>query len=144
MAFQASKRHEIFELCEDYPKELLAFGFFTSEDFKTTKLICKTLKCYEKFADKKESDRLLMKVALRTDNFSLALTTMHIVYVSQNPVAGAKECGIVFNEEFMAAEDVEVEDEIVEPDPDDIRHRRRSSTKSTKRRSTKLRMSENL
>lgn len=131
IAFQASKRKEIFELCQDFPKELLAFGFFSSADFKTTKLICKTLERYEQLPQH-DTDRILMKVALRTDHFTLALTTMNILYVSQDTMSGEKECKIVFDEVFMATED------ILDPveENGDIRQQRRS-TRQSRRRSTK-------
>lgn len=127
MAFLATKRHEIFELCKDYPKELLAYGFFTSADIHATKLICKTQERYNKLDDaiKLESDRILMKVALRTDHFMLALTAMHIVYVSLNALVGAEECKVIFDEEFMAMEDPN-EDEEEPQQVDDIRQRRSS------------------
>lgn len=74
-----------------------------------------------------------MKVALRTDEFVLALTAMHIVYVSMNASTGAQECKIVFDEEFEAAKDAEEEEEdAVGEQHEDIRQRRSSVRRPSK------------
>lgn len=92
-------------MCQDFEKELLAFGFFSSGDFKTAKLICKTPQRYEQLPQH-DTDRILMKVAHKTDHFVLALTTMNILYVSQDTKSGKEECKVIFNDVFMESQDV--------------------------------------
>jgi hypothetical protein len=72
-----------------------------------------------------------MKVAHRTDHFVLALTTMNILYISQDTTSGKEECKVIFNEAFMEIEDVL--DPIIEVKDTD----NRKSSRQSQRRSTK-------
>lgn len=105
MILSTVKRHEIFKLCTNFSRELLAFGFFESDKLDECKIICKTNEKYEQLP-KNVDDRIIMKVAKRTSHFCLALTTMSPIYVSQNTTEGAVECAKIFNENFYAIEDL--------------------------------------
>lgn len=105
MIFPVSNRVEIFNFIEEHKKEILAYGFFTSDDFDSCSLICKTPQKYEELPEN-DSDRIIMKVARRTSSMELALSDMSPLYVSQNTIKGAQECSLVFNESFDEVQDV--------------------------------------
>lgn len=104
MIFAASKRSVFAEVKEEYKKDLLAFGFFTSGDLQDCKLICKSAAKYEEL-EMKETDRIIAKVSKQTSRLELALSSLGVLYVSQNTTQGAKECSLVFNEAFEEAQD---------------------------------------
>lgn len=115
MIFSAWHHETLLEMCENFPNQLLDFGFFTEKstennnEEKSFELICKTVEKYEQLLHS-DNDKIIMKVAKRTSHLSLALTTMSPLYVSHNVVKGEKECSEIFNEEFYAFQD-DVEDE---------------------------------
>lgn len=51
VAYDAIKRSEVMALVEEYPKDVLRFGFFTDEKPETAKLIAKTVIHFEKKAE---------------------------------------------------------------------------------------------
>lgn len=106
MMFPASKYSDALEVCKKYPKELLAFGFFTGDGLEDCQLVCKSTDKYEQ-GSKQDSDKIVMKVAKRTSHLLLALTTLDPLYVSHNIDEGVMECAIIFNESFEAHEDNE-------------------------------------
>lgn len=106
MIFPASKYPDALEVSKKYPKELLAFGFYTGDDLEECQLICKSTEKYEQ-GPKQDSDKIIMKVAKRTSHLLLALTTLDPMYVSHNTNEGVKECAKIFNESFEAHEDFE-------------------------------------
>lgn len=109
MIFPASKHKEIFKLSQDYQKELLAFGFFTSSNLNNCELICKTKEKYEKLGSK-DTESIILKVAKKTSLFSLALTSVSPIYVSHNTEKGAEECAKIFDEKFYEATDEDEEE----------------------------------
>lgn len=106
MILPSSRHQEVFELCNDYPRDILAVGFFKSENVNECKLICKTPEKFEQIKKKEGNEKIIMKVAKRTSHFALALTTLSPLYVSQNTSEGAEECAKIFNEHFYETEDV--------------------------------------
>jgi thioredoxin domain-containing protein 3 len=110
LIFPASKHQDILKLCEDFPKELLTYGFFNDDNQNSFELICKTSEKYEQLPNN-EDDKIIMKVAKRTSHLALALTEMNPLYVSHNVVEGERECSEIFNEDFYASEDVIETDE---------------------------------
>lgn len=106
MIFPAAKHDEVLKLCKDYESELLAVGYFTSSKLDDCKLICKTPEKYEQVASK-DTESIILKVAKRTSHFSLALTSVNPIYVSQNTEQGAEECAKIFNDDFAKANDEE-------------------------------------
>lgn len=105
MIFPASTRHEFLTIVEEFQKDVLAVGFFTSTDLNDSKLICKTAEKYEETI-MRESDRIIAKVSKQTSKLELALSALNPLYVSQNTTKGHKECSLIFNEDFDAAEDI--------------------------------------
>lgn len=106
MIFPASKYPDALEVCKNYPKELLAFGFYTGDDLEDCQLVCKTTDKYEQ-GSKQDSDKIVMKIAKRTSHLLLALTTLDPLYVSHNTDEGVKECAKIFDENFEAHDDYE-------------------------------------
>lgn len=51
VAYDAIKRSEVMALIEEYPKDVLRFGFFTEDKPETAKLIAKTVTHFEKKAE---------------------------------------------------------------------------------------------
>lgn len=45
--FDAYKRHNIFDACQPYMEDILAFGYFSSEDITTCTLLAKTTDKYD-------------------------------------------------------------------------------------------------
>lgn len=128
MVFSPSKRSEILRISEEYQKDLLALGFFTSDDINTCSLICKTAEKYEELP-MKDSDRIIAKVSKKTSKLELALSTLNPLYVSQNATKGSKECSIVFDEAFAAAQDV------LEKKPEKHATRRKTEFSGTRKKS---------
>lgn len=104
VSLPATKRDEIFEVCENYKGYLLEFGYFKGDQLEDYKLICKTIKKYEQI-DQSSNDQLILKVSKKTSHLALALTTMSPTYVSMNTIEGAKECAMLFNSEFKETQD---------------------------------------
>lgn len=104
VSLPATKRDEIFEVCENYKGYLLEFGYFKGDQLEDSKLICKTTKKYEQI-DQSSNDQLILKVSKKTSHLALALTTMSPTYVSMNTVEGAKECAMLFNSQFEETQD---------------------------------------
>lgn len=105
ISLPATKREEIFEMCDIYKGYLLESGFFKGDNLEDSTLICKTTKKYEQI-DQSPNDQLILKVSKKTSHLALALTTMSPTYVSLNTDDGAKECAILFNSEFDEARDI--------------------------------------
>lgn len=110
MILPAKKYEQIFEICQNYPKnDLLAFGFFEGENFDDYKLICKTIECYEHQPKKKGNDKLIMNIARKTSQLMLALSTMGPIHVSLTHDDAREECSKVFNEEFDTHKDAAID-----------------------------------
>jgi hypothetical protein len=111
MIFPASQHKEVLEICENYPNQLLDFGFFVEKPLKDKnfELICTKAEKYEQLPHN-DNDKIIMKVAKRTSHLSLALMTMSPLHVSHNVAQGGMECRI-FNEDFYASQDAVEESE---------------------------------
>jgi len=48
IAFDAIKRRDVFEICDQYPEDILSYGFFTNTDLQSAQLIAKTSDAYYK------------------------------------------------------------------------------------------------
>lgn len=110
MIFPASQHKEVLKSCNDFPEQLLDFGFFADESRETDisgkniHLICKAAEKYEQLPQS-DNDKIMMKVAKRTSHLSLALTAMSPLHVSHNVKEGEMECSKIFNEHFYAFQD---------------------------------------
>lgn len=100
MVFPANQYADILETAKQFPKELLEFGFFNGSRLSDMKLVCKEPKEYEDL--KKKPEKIVLKVAERTEHFSLALVSKDLEFVSHNTKKGAIDCALVFNEAFYA------------------------------------------
>lgn len=101
MTLPAKKYEEAFEICQNYPKsDLLTFGYFEGNEFENLKLICKATEFYEKYPKKKGSDKLIMKLAKKTSQLTLALSSLGPIHVSLTFDDAREECSMVFNEDF--------------------------------------------
>ena len=90
-------------MSKNFPKDILAFGFFTGSNLNDMKLVCKTVAKYDE--QQKKPEKLILKVAEVTCNSSLALAMLYPSYVSFNTTKGEEECAKVFNEAFYAPEE---------------------------------------
>lgn len=101
MVLPASYYADILDIsAKKFPKELLEFGFFNGSRLSDMKLVCKEPKEYEDL--KKKPEKIVLKVAERTEHFSLALMSLDVQYVSHNTKKGAIDCALVFDEAFYA------------------------------------------
>lgn len=105
MIIPARKYRETFEVCKEYPDDLMAYGYFEGDNIDDLKLVCKTTERYEQLK-RTGKENLVMKVAKRTSYFMLALTLLSPLYISLNTEDGAEECEKIFNDDFHATEDV--------------------------------------
>ncbi|XP_055619859.1 uncharacterized protein LOC129764622 isoform X2 [Toxorhynchites rutilus septentrionalis] len=111
IVFDAYKKRDVFEVADKYKREVISFGFFTTGDPKSAKLIAKTTERYIRLKPN-VNDKLIMKVSKATSHAMLALTAVGPCYISQNAVEGQEECAILFppnynniEEEAEAAEE---------------------------------------
>lgn len=85
------------KICDEYPKELLNYGFFEGETFEDFQPVCKSGDSYENL-QAKGNEKLILKIAKKTSHLALHLVTLNPLYVSQNVDEGQEECSIVFAE----------------------------------------------
>lgn len=110
MIFPAKKDQEVFEICQGFKKtDLIAFGYFDGNDFDDYELLCKSVQCYTKLPTKKPSDKLIMKIARKTTKLMLALAFAGPLFVSLNLDDAKKECSMIFDREFYAHKDIEID-----------------------------------
>lgn len=106
MILPAKKYDTAFEIIPNFPKnDLLAYGYFKGDDFDNFKLICKTTECYEKYKDKENGDKLIMKIALESQ-LPLALSPLGPIHLSLTPEDAAEESAKIFDEDFESHQDV--------------------------------------
>lgn len=48
LAFNANKRHDILRTVRKYESDVIAYGFFTSDDYQTAELIADSNQTYNK------------------------------------------------------------------------------------------------
>ncbi|XP_018319594.1 fibrous sheath CABYR-binding protein [Agrilus planipennis] len=113
IAFDAFRRREILELVENYPNEVLRYGFFTSEDPDKAQLIAKNVRKFEQLLAKKVptyEERLVIQLSKKKSEAVLAFITVNPTRVSNNVVDGEEECKKFFPEGY----DEPIEEEVVE------------------------------
>lgn len=86
----------------------MASGFFDGSDFDNYKLICKSTESYEKYEQKKNTDKLILKISYNNDRLTLALAAVGPLHVSLDAEDGEQECSKIFNEHFFALVDENV------------------------------------
>lgn len=103
----AQKYPQAFEIIPKFRKfELIAFGYFRGSNFDDYQLVCKTTKCYEKCFDKKDGDRLILKI-LYGSKLVIELAPLSPIHISLNPDDGEEECAKIFDDKFENYKDVE-------------------------------------
>lgn len=108
IAFEAYKRKDVFEICEQYQDAILSYGYFSNSDPEKAKLIANSTAKYEARSQNVE-DKLVLKVAKVTSHAILALSAHGPTHVSQNTVSGKKECRKFFPEGYKTGEDEALE-----------------------------------
>lgn len=48
IGFNANKRHEVIKTIRQYQEDVITYGFFTNDDYKTAKLIADSISAYNK------------------------------------------------------------------------------------------------
>lgn len=106
MVIPAKKYEQAFEVIPNFPKnEIIAFGFFTGDDFESYKLFCKTTEFYEKYQNKDGNEKLIFKIAYES-RLPLALSPFEPLYLSLTPEDGARDSAKIFNEKFEEHKDL--------------------------------------
>lgn len=102
------------EVYHKYKEFMVAYGYFTTTDPKTTELIANTTASY--LAKKSMiTDKLILKVTKGSAEALAALKDLGPIYVSKNTVIGQEECLLFFPEGYTNLEEGEgVEEEVVE------------------------------
>ncbi|GJQ67182.1 hypothetical protein Trydic_g8092 [Trypoxylus dichotomus] len=110
VAYDAIKRSEVMALIDEYPKDVLRFGFFTDEKPETAKLIAKTVIHFEKKAEETTyGEKLIVQLSKTHSDTVLAFAQLGPSYMSPNTVEGEKECKLFFPKDYDEPEIEEVE-----------------------------------
>ena len=106
MIVPAKHHEEAFEICQNFPRtDLMAFGYFEGNSFDDLTLLCKTSECYEKFEDKKNTDKLIMKISYHSEQLILSLSVLGPEHLSLSTEDGHEECEKVFDSNFYEHKD---------------------------------------
>lgn len=124
MTFNANKHDDVLTIIKQQNLNILAYGYFLSDDRSTIKLIADTAKAYRHYLRSAQDAgiKLVLKVDNVTDDAIFALVTLGPSYISQNTVAGAAECVKYFPKEYTRGIDLkelEAEEEEEECDEEE-------------------------
>lgn len=119
MSFDTLRETDVRAIMDKAPEDILAYGYFTDAEPEKAKLIAKTAKAYGKLKETSlTADKISLKVARRTSNTILALTTLKPRYVSLNTDIGKTDCKKLFPSNYDEEEDEEEEEDEAEADAD--------------------------
>lgn len=108
MTFNANKHDDVLTIIKQQNLNILAYGYFLSDDRSTIKLIADTAKAYRHYLRSAQDAgiKLVLKVDNATDDAIFALVTLGPSYISQNTGAGAAECVKYFPKEYTRGIDL--------------------------------------
>ncbi|XP_047541246.1 uncharacterized protein LOC125074066 [Vanessa atalanta] len=116
--FSIDKRHEVKEVIEQFPGEILNYGIFIGDDPNTAEHLAFTIKQYDKITRvRKHKDRLALMVSRKRSLPLLQLAGLNPCYISHDVVSGERDCLTLFpvgyGDEYEEEESV-AEEEIKE------------------------------
>lgn len=117
VAFDTLKRNEVMSLINEYPKDVMRYGFFTSDDPEQAKLLSKIMPNFIRKAAEAPSDqyRLIVQLSKKHSDTLLAFVQLGPTYISANETEGEKDCKVFFPEDYDEPEEEIVE--IIKPAP---------------------------
>ncbi|VEN34978.1 unnamed protein product [Callosobruchus maculatus] len=114
MVFDQKKMHDVMHVMAQYPREIMHYGFFTSEVPSQTELVAKSVRKLDKVVDKRTfNEKMVLQVSKKKSECIFALAQLNPVYMSPNAEEGERECQIFFPENY--ADDLNEEDFVYEP-----------------------------
>lgn len=78
----------------------MAFGFFKGDDFDNFQLLCRTTEYYDKLPNKKNSDKIILKILNEDEKMLLELASLAPLYVSLSHENAIKDSESIFHREF--------------------------------------------
>ncbi|XP_052755972.1 uncharacterized protein LOC113521793 [Galleria mellonella] len=120
--FSVDKRHEVQDVINQFPQEILATGLFVGEDPYTMEHVAYSIKQYDKMERlRKHKDRLALMVSRKRSLPLLQLAGLNPCYISSDVASGERDCLSLFpvgyGDDFE--EEVSVkEEEIQEAEPE--------------------------
>lgn len=101
VSFDAFKRSEVLDIINQYPEDVMRYGFFTSEVPEEAKLIAKTAPKFEQTAkETKYGEKLVIQLMKKHSETLLAFAQMGPTYMSSNSADGRRECSLFFPEGY--------------------------------------------
>ncbi|KAG5889777.1 hypothetical protein JTB14_036393 [Gonioctena quinquepunctata] len=114
--FDTPKMNEVLQVMNQYPDEIMHYGFFTDEHPEQAELVAKSLRKLEmpENRDKRTfKEKLVIQVAKRKSECLLALAQLKPLYMSSNTDDGSRECQIFFPDDYaesLGKEDLQFEE----------------------------------
>ncbi|XP_074042871.1 uncharacterized protein [Leptinotarsa decemlineata] len=130
VVFDVKKMNEVLQIMNQFPNEIMHYGFFTKETPEDAELIAKSLRKLELPENKGKrtfEEKLVIQVTKRKSECLLALAQLGPLYMSPNVDEGERECQIFFpddyaeslDEEDLQFEEVDQEEsQLEEPEPE--------------------------
>ncbi|CAG9795502.1 unnamed protein product [Diatraea saccharalis] len=118
--FSADKRHDVQEIINQFPDEILNAGIFVGDDPMTAEHIAYTIKQYDKMVRlRKHLDRVAVMVSRKRSLPLLQLAGLNPCYISSDNTSGERDCLAMFpvgygddyeDEESVKEEEISEED----------------------------------
>ncbi|CAH2098683.1 unnamed protein product [Euphydryas editha] len=130
--FSIDKRHEVKEVMEQFPGEILNYGIFVGDDPNTAEHLAYTIKQYDKITRiRKHKDRLAVMVSRKRSLPLLQLAGLNPCYISHDVVSGERDCLTLFpvgygddyeDEESVKEEEIKeiVAEPVEEPEQEEV------------------------
>ncbi|KAF2892729.1 hypothetical protein ILUMI_13445 [Ignelater luminosus] len=108
IAFDAVKRREVIDVMNDYPDDIMRFGFFTTDSPETAKLVAKTVQKYErhKASTFSTGEKLVIQLSKKRSEPWCVFSQLSPTFMSHTPEEGEVHCKIFFPEDYDEEEEV--------------------------------------
>nr|XP_032524552.1 WD repeat-containing protein 87-like isoform X2 [Danaus plexippus plexippus] len=95
--FTIEKRHDVKDIMDQFPDEILNYGIFIGDDPTTAQHLAYTIKQYNHMSRiRKHNDRLALMVSRKRSLPMLQLAGVNPCYISHDVESGEKDCLIMF------------------------------------------------
>ncbi|XP_019873163.2 uncharacterized protein LOC109601365 isoform X2 [Aethina tumida] len=101
IVYEFYKKEAVKKVMDQHAKHVMRYGFFTSEDFYSTRLVAKSFKKLNvKGVNRTYEEKLILQVSKKFSQCILDFAQVGPMYMSPNAEEGKKECRIVFGEQY--------------------------------------------
>ncbi|KAJ8942898.1 hypothetical protein NQ314_009873 [Rhamnusium bicolor] len=118
--FDHLKTSDAIQIMNQYPKEIMQYGFFTHDIPEEAEVVAKSIRKLEKCEQRTFKEKLVMQVSKKRSECILAFAQLGPAYISPNPKEGKRECEIFFPDDYESEEEVEEEGEGEDEATDEI------------------------